>query len=167
MKITPYDFKQVFEAAFIVNRKYLKWDTSPRATANMIAYIYRTIANSFPGLVIEYEYNNIDVVLYRGNLDNIKVAIEHENNVKSVATELENFRNLNIPLNVLITYTGNRDKYLVTRQKDKMNKIEKQLMLILNPEKGDQIDPNQYGLVCWEYYIWEGGKLESVPPNQN
>jgi hypothetical protein len=48
MKITAEDFVDAFNAAFIVNRRNLRWDTQQRRTANMIAYIYRTIATSFP-----------------------------------------------------------------------------------------------------------------------
>ncbi len=63
--ISPQEFKQAFEAAFLVNRRWLLWNTAPRRTAYMNAYIYRTLANSFPGTEVEYEYENIDAVLYK------------------------------------------------------------------------------------------------------
>jgi hypothetical protein len=167
MFITPTDFKQAFEAAFIVNRRQLHWDTGPRRTANMLAHIYRTIANSFPGLDIEYEHNKIDAVLYRDNLDCIDVAIEHENDIKTIATELGNFAKNNFPLNVLITYTGCRNEYIINRQSENMNALSDRLLLILNPEhlnpwNGEQNDPNQHNLVLWEYFLWTKNGLEKL-----
>lgn len=170
MFITPIDFKQAFEAAFIVNRRHLRWDTGPRRTANMLAHIYRTIANSFPEVEIEYEYDKIDAVLYRGNLDCIDVAIEHENNVRTIETELNNFARHNFPLNVLITYTGYREKYLIIRQSSNMQALSNRLLIILNPEQngpwnkkdGGQQDVSRHNLVLWECFLWTGNDLEPL-----
>src|SRR5207248_2472319 len=107
----------------LVNRKYLFWNSRNRRTAQMMAYIYRTIADSFPGLDIEYEHANIDAVLYRDNLSAIEVAIEHENDVAGIGTEFTNFAQHNFPLNVLITYTGNRSEYLIKRHSALMSSI--------------------------------------------
>lgn len=167
MFITPNDFKQAFEAAFIVNRRHLYWDTGPRRTANMLAHIYRTIANSFPKIDIEYEHNKIDAVLYRASLDHIDVAIEHENDVKTIETELAKFAENNFPLNVLITYTGCRDEYIINRQSGNMTALSDRLLIILNPEhinpwNGEQNDLNQHNLVLWEYFLWTKNGLEKL-----
>jgi hypothetical protein len=167
MSITPSDFKEAFEAAFIVNRRMLHWDKPRRRTANMIAYIYRTIANSFPEIEIEYEYSNIDAVFYRGDLNNIEVGIEHENSVSKIGTELNNFAKHHFPLNVLITYTGWRAQYIVNRQSNNMNRLCDRLMLILNPENldpwsGKQTDPSQHNKVVWEYFVWTSNGLQEI-----
>jgi hypothetical protein len=92
--IKPTDFKAAWEASFLVNRRHLLWNSSKRRTAYMAAYIYRTVAECFPGIGIEYEYNDIDAVLYRVGSDDIassiEVAIEHENDVRTIATEVHN-----------------------------------------------------------------------------
>jgi zona occludens toxin (predicted ATPase) len=100
------DFKEAFEAAFTVHRRHLLWDTNSRRTAYMMAYIYRTIADCFPGVEIEYEHHDIDAVLYRDQYDDrhIEVAIEHENDVRSISTELTNLEKYQYPLSVVITY---------------------------------------------------------------
>lgn len=154
MYITPEDFKQAFEAAFIVNRGHLRWDTSKRKTANMLAHIYRYVASSFPVTKIEYEHNSIDAVLYRNDLEHIDVAIEHENDVRTIENELDNFAKYNFPLNVLITYTGARDGYL-NKHSAKMNVLCDRLLVIVNPEQCCmQHDPDKHNLVLWEYLLW-------------
>jgi hypothetical protein len=49
--VSHQEFKQAFEAAFLVNRRHLLWNSASRRTAYMMAYIYRTLADSFPGLI--------------------------------------------------------------------------------------------------------------------
>jgi hypothetical protein len=169
MVITPKDFKQAFEAAFIVNRAHLRWDTSRRRTANMIAYIYRTLANSFPDTNVEHEYGEyqIDAVLYRNDFEHIDVGIEHENDVKSVAKELDNFAKHNFPLNVLITYTGDKNHFLINNQSEKMNQLCDRLLVIVNPENhgwwnDEQKDQSQHNLILWEYWLWTKNGFVSV-----
>jgi hypothetical protein len=83
----------------------------------MMAYIYRTLADSFPGIEVEYEYKNIDAVLYQSSAINrltdedVVVAVEHENDGRAISTELTNFANHKFPLDVLISYTGNRNRH--------------------------------------------------------
>ena len=47
VSISPSSFIEAFRASFIVNRAMLRWDTSARRSANMTAYIYRTLAGCF------------------------------------------------------------------------------------------------------------------------
>ena len=102
--VSPQEFKQAFEAAFLVNRKRLLWSSSQRRTAYMMAYIYRMLADSFPGLEVECEWENIDAVLYQSNAidrftnDDVVIAVEHENDVRVISTELTNFANHKFPL---------------------------------------------------------------------
>jgi len=164
--IQPNEFKEAFDAAFLVNRKYLWWNSKKRRTAQMITYIYHTIADIFPKVEVDYEYNKIDCVFFKENEsinnDNIFVAIEHENDVRGISTELNSFKKYNYPLNVLITYTEHRDLYLIDPHSELMNSIKGVLLLILNP-KGYWPDEHQRGdRIPWEYFIWSNGKLEKI-----
>jgi hypothetical protein len=135
--VSPQEFKRAFEAAFLINRKHLLWNSSQRRTAYMMAYIYRTLADSFPGMEVEYEYKNIDAVLYQSSAinrltdENVVVAVEHENDVRTISTELTNFANHKFPLNVLISYTGNRHEYILSRHSKTLETIYGQMLFIL------------------------------------
>jgi hypothetical protein len=112
--VSPADFQEAFAAAFTVHRRHLLWDQPRRRMANMTAYIYRTIAECFPGIEIEYEHKCIDAVLYRGSCDDahIEVAIEHENDLTKIEQEITNLQHYPYPLNVVITYCGNVDLWI-------------------------------------------------------
>ena len=80
----------------------------------------------------------------------------------SIGTELTNFAQHNFPLNVLITYTGNRSEYLIKRHSALMSSITGELRLILNPETYWP-DSHQRGLrIPWEYYLWSNGGLRYI-----
>jgi hypothetical protein len=162
MSVTPQEFKAAFQAAFLVNRKHLLWDTKNRRTAHMIAYIYRTIADSFPGLDIEYEHAGMDAVLYHETLSNIEVAIEHENNVTTIATEISNFAQQAAPLSVLVTYTGNRGMYLLLRHSVTTDALRGQLLLILNPEDKWPDSYRRGDVVPWDFYLYSSGRLDLI-----
>lgn len=161
--ITATDFKEAFQAAFIANRKHLLWNTNARRTALMTAYIYRTIADSFTGIDIEYEHNKIDAVLYGQNEHPSKalVAMEHENNVQSISHELSNLHALNCPLSVVITYTGLREEYLLSRQKAITSKFsDSALLLIVNKEDWSPNSHKRGEEIPWEFFITRGGELQ-------
>ncbi len=167
MPILPAEFKAAFDAAFLVNRKHLHWNTPKRRTAHMMAYIYRSIADSFPGLEIEFEHEEIDAVLHPGELARIEVAIEHENDVKTIGTELKNFlKHATIPLNILITYTTAPDDYIQSRFADLMNAIiadrTRSLMVIINPKDHWPDSYRKGENILWEHYIWLDGKLNML-----
>ena len=130
------------------------------------------IAYSFPGLEIEYEYKDIDAVLYRSDgestisHDKVEVAMDHENNVRSIGKELWNFAQHDFPLNVLITYTAEKDKHITTPHSDIMNTIisgKSRLMFILYPEHKW---PGSYKIrgdrIRWRYYVYDKGTLNAV-----
>jgi hypothetical protein len=128
----------------------------------MIAYIYRTIGDSFPGLDIEYEHAAMDAVLYHETLSNIEVAIEHENDVTTISTEISNFVRQAAPLSVLVTYTGNREEYLLLRHGGAMNAVRGQLLLILNPEDKWPDSHQRGNAVPWDFYLYSSGRLDPI-----
>jgi hypothetical protein len=170
--MTPQEFKEAFDAAFLINRKHLLWDSAKSKTACMTAYIYRTIADSFYDLEIEHEHKGIDAVLYRNSMgkiishDKVEVAIDHENDVRSIGKELWNFAQHDFPLNVLITYTAEKEKHIITPHSEIMNKItsgNSKLMVILYPEHGW---PGSYKArgdrIRFGYYTYENETLNPV-----
>lgn len=159
--INPKEFKEAFNAAFLVHRKNLLWDTMINRTSNMMAYIYRTVADCFPEVKIEYEYNGLDAVLLRDNGDKI-VALEHENDVADINVELNNFNNNDFPLNVLITYTGNRTKWILTPHSKLLNDIKGTVMFILPPEKQNFKEHKLGERLEWEYLIYDGNELKMI-----
>ena len=166
--VSPQEFKQAFEAAFLVNRKHLLWNSSSRRTAYMMAYIYRTLADSFPGMEIEYEFENIDAILYQSSAtdrftdDDVVVAIEHENDGRTISTELTNFANHKFPLNVLISYTGNRNEYILRRHSKTLETIYGQMLFILYPE-GRLPELHARGeRIHWDYLLYSDGGLRAI-----
>jgi hypothetical protein len=166
--VNPQEFKQAFEAAFLVNRKHILWNSSQRRTAYMMAYIYRTLADSFPGIEVEYEYKNIDAVLYQSSAINrltdedVVVAVEHENDGRAISTELTNFANHKFPLDVLISYTGNRNEYILSRHSKTLENIYGQMLFILYPE-GRLPEHHERGeRIHWDYLLYSDGVLRVI-----
>jgi hypothetical protein len=158
--ISPANFQEAFEAAFLVHRRQLLWDTNPRRTAYMMAYIYRTIADCFPGVEIEYEHHDIDAVLYREQCDDdhIEVAIEHENRVETVSKELTNLGRRQYPLSVVITYTGNADTWIRQRMQPLLETWMHPLLVIYPAMESSPIHQHRRGdPVRWDYLLHEQG----------
>jgi hypothetical protein len=158
--ISPADFKEAFEAAFIVHRRHLLWDTNPRRTAYMMAYIYRTIAGCFPGMEIEYEHQYIDAVLYRQwcDDDHIEVAIEHENRVETVSKELINLGRHQYPISVVITYTGNADIWIRKGMRPFLETWRHPLLVIYPAAESPPIHQHRRGdPIRWDYVLYEQG----------
>ena len=161
--VNPKEFKEAFESAFIVNRKHLLWDTMKRRTAYMTAYIYRTVADCFPGINIEYEFKDIDAVLYKGDIDkpeykNIEVAIEHENDVATIGKELTNFQKSSFPSNVLyvlITYTGNKIEWILKPHSKLLDEIKGPVMFIIPPENCNLKYHKRGSIIKWKYLLYE------------
>lgn len=164
MKISAQDFKEAYQAAFISNRRHLLWNTKLRRTAHMTAYIYRTIADSFPGIEIEYEHRDIDAVLYAqsGTPDDIIVAMEHENNVQSISTELKNLCALNCPLSVIVTYTGLRNEYLQRHLAAMERFSDGTLLFVINAESWNADTHKRGKSIPWEFLLWSGGELVAI-----
>jgi hypothetical protein len=158
MMIGAADFKEAFEAAFTVHRRHLLWDTNPRRTAYMMAYIYRTIADYFPGVEIEYEHHGVDAVLYRDQYDDehIEVAIEHENRVETISTELTNLGQYQYPLNVVITYTGNAEIWIRERMLSQLEVWRQPLLVIYPALESPPIYQHRRGdKIRWDYLLYE------------
>jgi hypothetical protein len=146
----------------------LLWNSSQRRTAYMMAYIYRMLADSFPGMEVEYEWENIDAVPYQSNAidrftnDDVVIAIEHENDVRAISTELTNFANHKFPLNVLISYTGNRNGYVLSRHSKTLETIYGQVLFILYPE-GRLPEHHERGeRIHWDYLLYSDGVLRAI-----
>ena len=130
----------------------------------MTSHIYRTIADSFLGVEIEYEYRRIDAVLRskEGTPDSIVVAMEHENNVQSINKELWELHSLGCPLSVVITYTGARAKYL-NDHSDAMNRFsDGTLLLIVNAEKWNPCEHSRGEAIPWEFLLWSEAGLVAI-----
>lgn len=161
MSISPSEFAAAFGASFIVNRAVLRWDTSARRTASMTAYIYRTLAGCLPAVQLEHEFEGIDAVLLRDGQP--LVAIEHENNVLTIATELKALRRLGAPLSVLVTYTGARAAYLHARHAEEVATFtDSSLLVVVNREDWTCASHKVGDEVPWEFLTVEGGKLKSL-----
>jgi hypothetical protein len=165
MMIGAADFKEAFEAAFTVHRRHLLWDTNARRTAYMMAYIYRTIADCFPGIEIEYEHHDIDAVLYRDQYDDehVEVAIEHENRVETVSKELTNLGRHQYPLNVVITYTGNADIWICQRMHPLLETWTHPLLVIYPAMESPPIYQHRRGdPIHWDYLLHERGAWQPL-----
>jgi len=161
-QINPKEFKKAFEAAFMIHKRSIWWDTDKRRTSYMESHIYRTIG-AYLDLEVEYEYKNIDAVFYdKGNkkgyyreIDekDILIAVEHENDVKTIKEELKGFTNNNYGLNVLITYTGNREEYIDRRHRDIIETIKGEILIIIHsiPQKDFEFGKD----ISWKYYSFK------------
>jgi hypothetical protein len=112
------EFKQAYEAAFVQHRSRLQWAGDLQRTTYMQAFIYPTIGEIL-GMSFLYEYSNVDVVFFEKTLplgvqseeasplklrDEVSsIAVEHENDGRSIRNELQNFVASGLPLNVLVT----------------------------------------------------------------
>lgn len=133
MTISLREFAEAFSSSFVVNRGVLRWDTKQLRTAHMTAYIYRTLAGCFPGAEVRYEHDGIDAALFSDG--KLEVAMEHENDVLTIATELKALLRIGAPLSVLVTYTGGREEYLKNRHKAAFADFaDEQLLIIVNRE---------------------------------
>jgi hypothetical protein len=106
--ITSEEFKAAFIAAFRINRRHIRWKTNQQRTGHMMSHIYRSIAE-YLDLLVEYEFNKFDAVFYPRNfegaaVENILVAIEHENDPRTLYREVQQLCNQNFPLNIFVTY---------------------------------------------------------------
>jgi len=117
---------------------------------------------------VEYEWENIDAVLYQSNAinrftnDDVVIAIEHENDVRVISTELTNFANHKFPLNVLISYTGNRHEYILSRHSKTLETIYGQMLFILYPE-GRLPEHHERGeRIHWDYLLYNDGVLRAI-----
>ncbi len=168
-KITPNDFEEAFKAAFLVNRKKIHWNSATRRTGFMEACIYPTMSDCFPGVEFAYEHDGIDAVLYKSNDtgkkpedEDILVAIEHENVVSDIGTELSHFKESKLPnaLNVLITYTGSIKEYIYPHL-DLMIGLRNNFLLILYSEleeKGVEKGVNKHErgeIIDWEFFTYK------------
>jgi len=163
--INHIEFKKAFEAAFMIHKRSVWWDTDKRRTAYMESHIYRTIG-AYLDLEVEYEYKNIDAVFYnKGSkkgyfreIDekDILIAVEHENDVKRIREELKSFEKNNYGLNILITYTGNYKEYINKRQIDIIKQIKGEILIIINriPQKDFEFGKN----IPWEYHLFNKNK---------
>ncbi len=164
MYISPENFKEAFLASFVANRRHLLWDTKARRTAQMTAYVYRTIADCFGETEIEYEYRDIDAIIYNicASPEEAVVAIEHENHVQSIGKELANLLAFNRQLSVVITYTGLRSEYL-GRHMDVISQFgDGKLMLVVNREDWNPDSHKRGNPIPWEFLVYRGGNLVSI-----
>ena len=123
----------------------------------MMAYIYRTIADCFPGIEIEYEHYGIDAVLYRDRYDDahIEVAIEHENRVETISKELTNLQKYQYPLSVVITYTGNADIWIRQRMLPPLEAWMQPLLVIYPALESPPIYRHCRGdKIRWDYLLY-------------
>jgi hypothetical protein len=127
----------------------------------MTAYIYRTLAGCFPGAQLAYEHDGIDAVMLRGQ--ELDVAIEHENNVLTIATELKALRRVAAPLSVLITYTGGRAEYLHERHKASLSEFaDETLLVIVNREDWLWFKHQPGEEVAWDFLLVRDGVLQPM-----
>jgi hypothetical protein len=125
--ITPQQFKEKFQQ--VVSNAHAdlieRWERPRDYTSFMRDKILREIAPLLSVQVYSADYYTLDCIYFieqdakhfpnNTYATNIAIALEHENDIKGTATEMNKLQLFNAPLKVLITYcllATERDDYL-------------------------------------------------------
>ncbi len=176
-RITPQQFRTAFlQVASAAQEECLgHWDVRPRYTLYMRETILQRIAPLLGIQVYPWDYYTLDCVYfaerdteYFGAQSNyakcLSIALEHENDIRGTAIEMNKLQLFNAPLKVLITYTAcavQRATYLEHYTKiveaadifGDFASLRRQLVIF-----GSRDDCTAY----WHFYVYEGGGFREL-----
>ncbi|MGV3534051.1 MAG: hypothetical protein ACO1QR_16905 [Chthoniobacteraceae bacterium] len=175
--VTPQQFSDAFlHAATVAQVECLAlWDARRDFTAHMLRVVLPAIAPHLQVQVYPWDYYTLDCVYFAerdtehfGETSNyakcLSIALEHENDIRGTAVEMNKLQLFNAPLKVLITYAGSevqRRMYLerysrIVQSADVFGDfaaLRKQLVIF-----GDRDDCS----VNWKFYVYEGSGFHEL-----